>query len=143
MIGVNPKLLEILEESTCFGIAPDDSVPECQQCDVRLQCKAKASGELVDLPDKKVVKEEKPKDTPKKAPKKTENSSSKKSTNKPKANKPKSTKTVSNTSGLPNFKEMAWEELEQLATDRNVEWKDYGNPQINRMRIIMALKKSY
>jgi hypothetical protein len=44
---------------------------------------------------------------------------------------------------MPDFKSMSLDELKELAAERNVEWKDYGNAQITRMRLIMALKKSY
>jgi hypothetical protein len=149
MINVDTKLLEALKASTCFGIAHDESVPECKQCDVRAQCKVKSEGELniptpkgksaVSQPVKEVAKKEAP---PKKAPaKKTDKPSTpaKKSTPAPK----KATPSKSGSGDIPDFKTMTLDELKALANLRSVEWKDFNNDQITRMRLIMALKKSY
>ena len=144
MVKLDPRLLEALQASTCFGIAHDDTVPECKQCDVKAQCAKKSEGADIPVPvarpkAEKTATVEKPA-TKTKAPKTTE---------KPKANsKPKATanKTVTKTEtpgNMPEFKPMSLDELKDLAKERSVEWKDYGNDQITRMRLIMALKKSY
>jgi len=148
MIDVTAKMLETISGSTCFGIAYDDAIPECIQCDVRLQCKAKSGGEAIPTP---TVKESTPGEvkTPKVA--KTPKNPMGEKINKPDetestvADKPK--KGVKEAppvnTNLPDFKPMSTEQLKALAKDRNVEWKDYGNENITRMRLIMALKKSY
>lgn len=138
--SIDAKLLEALRSSTCFGLAYDGTVPECKQCDVKGSCKAKMEGGLGDspIPTTRTIStppEEKPKASTS-APK------SKKSDSKPKASsKPK--ETPATPSNMPDFKPMKLPELEELAKERGVEWKDYGNDNITRMRLIMALKKSY
>lgn len=140
-ISIDAKLLEVLNASTCFGLAYDADVPECKQCDVKGSCKAKMEGGLGDspIPTHKLVSastsapvaEEKPKATSKpKAPAKA---------TKPKEDKPK----AATPANMPEFKPMSLDELKDLAKERNVEWKDYGSDNITRMRLIMALKKSY
>lgn len=147
MINIDTKLLEALKQSSCFGIAHDESVPECKQCDVRAQCKVKSEGEInipiprgkstVTPPVKEVAKKETPKKptTTKKADKPS--TPAKKSSPAPKKSAP------SNPDDTPDFKNMNLDELKALAGLRKVEWKDYGNDQITRMRLIMAIKKSY
>lgn len=145
-ISIDAKLLEVLQSSTCFGVAHDADVPECKQCDVKGSCKAKMEGGLGDSPipthklasstssTNSVAKEDKPAkaSTPK----------SKASTPKAKSDKPEKASTPA-PSNLPEFKPMSLEELKALAKERNVEWKEYDSPNITRMRLIMALKKSY
>jgi len=138
--SIDAKLLEALQSSTCFGMAHDPDVPECKQCDVKGSCKAKMEGGLGDspIPTTRTVStppEEKPKAKPN-APK-----SNKKADSKPKA--PTKKETPATPSNMPDFKPMSLPELEELAKGRGVEWKDYGNDNITRMRLIMALKKSY
>jgi cobalamin biosynthesis Mg chelatase CobN len=159
-IQIDSRLLEALQQSTCFGIAYDETVPECKQCDVRAQCKKKSEG-FLNIP------------TPTAKPKKTAQSSTKEDKPASKAtttaSKPKATKTVASKStakatakststvkkagtkkstpvpagNMPEFKSMTLDELKELAAERNVKWKDYGNDNITRMRLIMELKKSY
>lgn len=148
MIDVNSELMEILKSSTCFGIAPDSTVPECQKCDVAAQCKAKYENGLdIPRPTAKPKKEESkevvaPKTTakPKAAAKPTTPTESKPKTTA--AKKPAKPAKESNPN-VPDFKPMQLDELKALAATRNVQWKDYGNDQITRMRLIMALKSSY
>lgn len=142
MINVDSKLLDALQESSCFGIAFDDTVPECKQCDVKNQCKAKSGGADVPLPTKSKPKKEEAKSTKKPTPKKKDTAPTKKA-DKPKAKVVKSPKSSPSNPNMPNFKEMSLDELIKLASDRNVDWKDYGNDNITRMRLIMSLKKSY
>lgn len=144
-VNIDAKLLEALQQSTCFGIAYDEEVPECKQCDVKGQCKVKVEGGInIPTPTtkpKKAVSETKAepkKPTPAKKP-----TATKAPVTKPKATAP-AKKTTSTPSGdAPDFKPMGLDELQALAAERNVEWKDYGNDNITRMRLIMALKKSY
>lgn len=145
-VSINPELLKLLQESTCFGIAHDETVPECKMCDVKHQCKAKTEGGLnIETPITRTVKA-----TPIAEKKTTKKTTTSKTTEKPKskpttkkkpapAKKPKAPEPK----GLPVFKDMSLDELKDLAKERDVEWKDYGNDQITRMRLTMALKKSY
>ncbi|WCS68545.1 hypothetical protein Goe16_01310 [Bacillus phage vB_BsuM-Goe16] len=152
--AMDSKLQRILEESTCFGIGHDPNMKECKMCDVREQCKAKTQGMSVPTPTRKKPEEVAPAQ-PKKEKPTTKKSTAKKSSEKeekketaPKSketkakSKPKKAKAPENPN-LPNFKEMSFEELVELAKERNVEWKDYNSPNITRMRLIMGLKASY
>ena len=146
-INVDSKLLKVLQESTCFGIAYDPDVPECKQCDVRGSCKAKVDGAM-NIPTP-TVREKAPTSPPVK-PTTTKKAADKKEESKPKETTPAAKKPATKAKpkpvangNLPDFKPMSLDELKDLAAERNVEWKDYGNDQITRMRLIMNLKKSY
>jgi hypothetical protein len=150
-MSVESKLLEALQESSCFGIAHDENVPECKQCDVRGQCKSKSEGESIATPKSKPkqnVSQSKVETKDTKKPtntKPTKSSTTAKKLDKP-STKPKAQtkpKTTHRPGVLPNFKSMSLEELKALAVERNVEWKEYGNDNITRMRLIMNLKASY
>ncbi|AGY47003.1 late gene regulatory protein [Bacillus phage CampHawk] len=151
--AMDARLQRILEESTCFGIGHDPNVKECKMCDVREQCKAKTQGMNVPTPTRKKPEDVAPakeKPTTKKTTAKKSTAKEEKKETAPKAketkakpkSKPKKAKAPENPN-LPNFKEMSFEELVELAKERNVEWKDYNSPNITRMRLIMALKASY
>lgn len=143
MMDINSKVLAVLQSSTCFGIAYDDTVAECKKCDVCAQCKVKSTGFPLDnattqLMDKALepVRNEKKK----KATTSTTTTKKKKTT----------TSTAKNTApqvkingDMPNFKGMSLEELKKLAETHSVTWMDYGNDNITRMRLIMVLKKCY
>ena len=141
--AIDAKLLEVISKSTCFGIAYDPTVPECKQCDVKGSCKAKMEGGLggTPIPTTKAVAIE-----PAKKATTTTTTTSKASTpkngNKPKATTKKDAPKPANPN-MPDFKPMSLPELKDLAKERSVEWKDYDNDNITRMRLIMALKKSY
>lgn len=150
MINIDTKLLEALKASTCFGIAHDESVPECKQCDVRAQCKVKSEGELnIPIPKGKAVvsppvKDVAKKETPKKpATKKSDKPSTPAKKSSPAAPKKATASKSSGSGDIPDFKPMSLDELKALANLRKVEWKDFNNDQITRMRLIMSLKKSY
>lgn len=149
--------MEALQQSTCFGIAYDETVPECKQCDVKAQCKKKSEGFMVPTPITKPKKtttsstaEKEPAKPVTTSKPKTAKATTSKTTAKPDT---KSTSTVKKAvpkkstpvpaGNMPEFKSMTLDELKELAAERNVEWKDYGNDNITRMRLIMALKKSY
>lgn len=139
--AIDAKLLEVISKSTCFGIAHDPTVPECKQCDVKGSCKAKMEGGLggTPIPTTKAVAIEPAKQT-------TSGSTSKKTTSTSKSTSKSSKKkeeTKEVNPNMPDFKPMSLPELKDLAKERNVEWKDYDNDNITRMRLIMALKKSY
>lgn len=150
MAGLDSRLLEALEASTCFGIAHDEDVPECKMCDVKAQCKKKSEGASIPTPTVKVEKPTtKVEEAPKKESKKKESvPASKKpaSPSKPKATAPKkdeAPKASTPSGNIPLFKEMSLSDLKDLAAEKEVEWKEYGNDSITRMRLIMALKKVY
>lgn len=139
--SIDATLIEAIAKSTCFGLAYDISVPECKQCDVKGSCKTRMLGGLggTPIPTTKAVAIE-PKKESKPATKAPTKKTTTPTTKKDKPSKPASTHVPTN---LPDFKSMSMEELEDLAKKREVEWKDYNSPNITRMRLIMALKKSY
>lgn len=141
-INIDSQLLKSIQDSTCFGIAYDEGVPECAQCDVKGQCKAKSEGANISTPMTKAV-DKTPKADNKKAdaPKKEAKTTKKETKKEVKPSTKKEEKKVP--ANMPDFKPMSLEELKKLAEERSVEWKDYGNDNITRMRLIMVLKKSY
>lgn len=154
MITIDKKLFELLQGSSCFGIAPDMETPECKKCDVSAQCIAKMkNGESATPPmSKKIADEPVKKPSPKKSTETKSTTSKKKpATTKTESKKApakksapkKSTTTKTQDPNLPNFKAMSLDELKELAKERNVEWKEYGNDNITRMKLTMGLKKSY
>ena len=157
---VDAKLLESLQQSTCFGIAYDLNTPECKQCDVQLQCRRKTEG--VDIPTpsgkevlkslsrtgeepKKAAESSKPKvksPEPTKAAEDKKPKAEKATSPEPKVKKPPKPKAEANPN-MPNFKEMSWDALVEQATKFGITPKDYKSEAINRMRLIMELKKHY
>lgn len=141
MMDINSKVLAVLQASSCFGIAYDDTVPECKKCDVMAQCKVKSSGFPLDntttqMMDKALEPVRKEEGRKKSTATKT---TTKKAEPKAKAVKPQ----VKISGDMPDFKEMSLEELKGLAEKHSVTWRDYGNDNITRMRLIMELKKCY
>lgn len=147
MIDVESKLLAVIKSSTCFGLAHDDTVPECKMCDVKAQCMKKTAGADIPVPTERTKPERPAKPAAEKPPKpakpSTETASkpaAEQSASKPKKPAKPATEPVGN---QPNFKEMSLDDLKALAAERSVSWKDYGNDNITRMRLIMAIRKSY
>lgn len=147
MLNIDKQLLTVLQESSCFGIAHDESTPECKRCDVRLQCKQKVEGANIQAPTIREMKEPapKPKEEAKVHPAKKTVTPKAKPEAKAKADKPaKKTKaSVSYDPNMPDWKPMSLGELKNLAVERQVTWTEYDSEQITRMRLIMNLKKSY
>lgn len=158
---------ELIQQSGCFGFAYDPDVRECQRCDVKTKCEArcratmvskpatvtiaapadvdseaevKTSAKVLVVPQLNKKAEEKPIEKPKKVEKPAE----------PKPEKPKKAveKPVINYSpDMPAFKDLPMEELEKLAAERGIDVpsviEKYSAPNIKRMRLTMALKKTY
>lgn len=145
MVNIDSKLLEALQSSTCFGLAYEESVPECKQCDVKSQCKAKSEGGNIPTPIMKTqpAKTSTSVETTKTTTKKETKTTKPKATPTKKTTKSVDKKPVATPGNMPDFKPMSLEDLISLAKERDVEWKDYGNDNITRMRLIMVLKKSY
>lgn len=127
--------------STCYGIAFDDKVKECKICEIKQECKMKTEGATVEKPEKPEIKKEEPSKTTKTT--KTTKTKTKKAS-KSKQSKQSKPKEPDNPD-MPDFKSMSMEELELLAEDRkaDMDWKKYDNAGIRRMRLTMALKKTY
>jgi len=149
MINLDAKVLKVLEESSCFGIAFDATAPECAMCDVKLNCKSKVEGANIPTPTTK-PKVNKPAPKPDKADKpatKKKDSAVKKEATAKKATTEKKApakKATSKPSGnAPDFKDVKLPELREIAEKEGVEYKEYGNDNITRMRLVMALKKHF
>ena len=131
---------EMIKNSSCFGLAYDGTVRECKICEVKLKCESKCrlgvtKPEQVDVADTSEITE---KDTKKTA------SAAKKPAVKAKeaAKKP----AVQYADDMPDFKSLSMEELESLAGERGIdlaEFQKYSAANIKRMRMTMALKKTY
>lgn len=135
MILIDPKLLEQLEVSTCFGIAHSTQAKECKQCDVQMECQAKTQGNRAFEPMKELKPETKKAMEEAQAPKKE--------TEEKKAESKKDKKEKSTPEGMPDTKGMEIDELWALLKERGGTCKDYDNPQIQKMRLIMAIKQTY
>ena len=149
---------DMIKTSGCFGLAYDGTVKECRICEVRLKCESKCRMGQVSKPapvqiatpiEVNTVEEVKsvstvpviqPEDTKKvkkpappiKAPNKKE-----KVVEKP---------PVQYAADMPNFRGFSMEELENMAIKRGCDMKDlekYVVPNIRRMRLTMAIKKTY
>lgn len=150
-----------VKDSKCFGIAWDGEVKECKICEVANMCKQRTLGSVKQVPPtaskpatKKADKvstvdtmapsnpRPEPKnqsDDVKKPAKKSAAKSSKKSS---KSDKP----AVNYAPDMPDFKPMSVDELLALAKDRGLnpaEFDSYTHANIKKMRVTMALKKTY
>lgn len=149
-----------VKESKCFGIAWDGDVKECKICEVATLCKQRTLGSVKQTPatsSKPVTKKADKEDTvstmvpstPRPEPKnKSEDlkKSEKKSPAKKSSGKKSDKAEVNYDPDMPEFKEMSMEELLELAKDRGInpaEFDKYTKVNIKRMRVTMALKKTY
>lgn len=136
---------EMIKKSTCFGIAYDGTVRECKICEVRLKCENKCRMG-VDTPTQKPAaapmadKDEVSLTDEAMAKSRAKEEKVKKSL------KEKKTTTTEYSADMPDFKPMSVEELESLLVERGGNTSDfdkYTNPSIKKMRLTMALKKTY
>lgn len=139
---------DMIKSSICFGVAYDGTVKECKICDVRNRCKAKCEmgstegtrPDATDLADAVEVTYDE--DKAAKATAKKEAAPAKK---KP-ATVAKEKKQVNYADDMPDFKPMNIEDMMTLAEERGINLADfdkYTNDNIKRMRLTMALKKTY
>lgn len=126
---IDPKLIEQLESSTCFGIAHSTDAKECKQCDVQMECMAKTANNSLF-------------DNMKKLNSDTENALSK--ANEVKEKKEKKPKVEpKQIDGLPDMRGLSVEELKKLLEERGGTCKVYENEGIYKMRLVMAIKETY
>lgn len=137
---------DMIAKSTCFGVAWDGSVKECKICEVRTRCESKCKmgigsseppkkPESIPFADKSEITNDVESVAPPVEGKKTT-----------KPVKEKKVSEVAYADDMPDFKPMSVEELLKLYTERGgdaTEFEKYGNPQIKKMRVTMALKKTY
>ena len=138
---------EMIKESICFGVAYDSSVKECKICEVRTKCKAKCecgTGELPEKPDSVVLADKEEVSLSEDAMNKTKAKETSGTGKKPVKQKKKSD--IKYSEDMPDFKQMTMEDIENLLTERGGDLKDfekYQNVNIRKMRLIMALKKTF
>lgn len=139
---------EMIKNSKCFGVAYDGSVKECKICEVKLKCENKCrcgigetpkKPESVNLADKDevsmsdaAISKSKAKEADKKAKKPAKKDTAKAE--------------VKYADDMPDFKSMSIEELCQLLNERGgdaSEFNKYSAENIKRMRLTMAIKKTY
>lgn len=139
---------EMIKNSKCFGVAYDGSVKECKICEVKLKCENKCrcgigetpkKPESVNLADKDevsmsdaAISKSKAKEADKKAKKPAKKDTAKAE--------------VKYADDMPDFKSMSIEELCQILNERGgdaSEFDKYSAENIKRMRLTMAIKKTY
>lgn len=146
-----------VKNSRCFGIAYDGDVKECKICEVANLCKQKTTGTskkapLTPAPAKKSdisnddskVSTMKP-SNPRPEPNDSEPAENNTQDKKP-AKKQSKKAEVSYADDMPDFKPMSVEDLIELAEKRGIDPADfdkYTNVSIKKMRVTMALKKTY
>lgn len=143
---------EMIKSSGCFGLAYDGTVKECNLCEVRVKCEAKCRLGQASKPMNIPVldpKEVNTIDTVKSAdtvPVVTATTKKPKTVNKPPRKKEAEKPPIQYASDMPEFKNYSVEELENLAKERGCDltgFEKYIVPNIRRMRLTMAIKKTY
>ena len=138
---------EMIKKSTCFGVAYDGSVRECKICEVKLKCENKCRLGVGEVPQKPESVALADKDEVSMTDEAMEKSRAKEKDVKAKKSvKEKKQSTAEYDESMPDFKPMSVEELESLLTERGgnvADFEKYSNPSIKKMRLTMALKKTY
>lgn len=139
---------QMIKESTCFGYAYDESVKECKICEVCKKCKAKCEGAKVDTPkkpDSVVLADKDEVSESEAAAKKSAEKEKSKDAKKP-TTKPKKESNVKYADDMPDFQPMSLDEIQELLVNRGgnlADFDKYKADNIKRMRMVMALKKTY
>lgn len=142
MMLIDPKILEQLEGSTCFGVAHDPNAKECKMCDLQQECAAKTASNSLFVEFKKLKPE-----TEKALQEYQEKRKKKQTTNEegltPRQLRKKRKREERERIGMPDTKKMTMEELWELLKQRGGTCKVYDNPSVQRMRLVMAIKETY
>ena len=137
---------EMIKKSTCFGIAYDGTVRECKICEVKLKCESKCRLGLGETPQKPASVAVADKEEVSMTDEAMEKSKVKEKTVKAKKTVKEKANSVEYDESMPDFKPMSVGELEKLLAERGGNVSDfdkYVNPAIKKMRLTMALKKTY
>ena len=139
---------EMIKNSKCFGVAYDGSVKECKICEVKLKCENKCRCGIGETPKKPESVNLADKDEVSMSDAAISKSKAKESDKKAKkpAKKDTAKAEVKYADDMPDFKSMSIEELFQLLNDRGgdaSEFDKYSAENIKRMRLTMAIKKTY
>lgn len=140
-----------IKESTCFGLAYDPKVKECKICEVALKCESKCRNGNIEIKEPTNVVMADIDDVTPAEKKPTKTTVSKKAAKKPaKAveSKPKKEKPpVNYADDMPDLSKLSDDELDELAEERDIDvaamHEKYSNSNIYKMRLKMALKKTY
>lgn len=119
-------------ESPCYGMAFSSSAKECKICHFREDCKLKSEA-FLQKPESPMTKS-------------TLLAKEKAKTNPDIASKVKVIGNKNKATGMPDFKALSLEDLEKLAAERcpnDTSWQKFDNVGIRRMRVTMAIKKTY
>ena len=148
--------LTAIKSSKCFGIAWDGECKECNMCEVSNLCKQRTLGGAKPVISRPATttKEENAEETvstmkpatSRPEPKNASEQASTEVSESPKAKPKKDKEEVKYSDDMPEFKPMSVEEVLTLAKERGINPSDfdkYTNTNIKKMRIVMALKKTY
>lgn len=136
-------LTQLIKGSRCFGVAWDGGVKECKICEVGEQCRAK----MLNKDPKEITKKEEVKPMEEKVANEEVVESpvvEEKPKKKKRASKPKPE--VHYSPDMPEFRPMGVEEMMVLAKERGIDtepFEAYTSTPIKKMRLTMALKKTY
>lgn len=143
MIVIDPKLLEQLEGSTCFGIAYDEKAKECKMCDLVQECSAKTASNSV-YDQIKVLNPETQKAMDEvKAKRKEREKLVNEDGLTPRQLRKKRKREERERLGMPETKGMSIDELWKLLEERGGTCKVYDNPNVQKIRLAVELKKTY
>jgi len=143
MILIDPKLLEQLEGSTCFGIAHDATARECKSCDLQQECSAKTAGNSL-FDQIKILKPE----TQEALDKATDKRKAKDDVENedgltPRQLRKKRKREERAKLGMPETKGMPVEDLWKLLNERGGSCATYDDPSVQKMRLVMEIKKTF
>lgn len=142
---INTDMTKV-KESKCFGIAWDGDVKECKICEVANNCKLRTLGGQKQAPNTKPATKKADEDEKVSSMKPTNSRPEPKPAEK-KAHAKKAAKPAKTyADDMPDFKPMSVDELLKLAKERGIDpagFDKFTNTGIKKMRVTMALKKTY
>lgn len=134
---IDPKLLSQMEKSGCFGVAHDSTAKECKMCDAQQECAGRTASGSVFEPLKQLKPETEQAMAAAESKRKSDPAA-----DKPKAEKPRK-EPIIQPEGVPDMKGMSAEDLWTLLKERGGTCKEYEDRNIQKMRLVMAIKKTY
>ena len=143
MMLIDPKLLEQLEGSTCFGIAHDEKAKECKMCDLQAECSAKTASNSV-FDQVKILKPE-TEEAMKRAneKKKAKDADVDEEGLTARQRRKKRKRELKEKIGMPETKGMEVDELWALLEEKGGTCATYRDPSVQKMRLVMAIKQCY
>lgn len=148
---LNRDLLQELATSNCFGHAYDEKAKECDMCSLKLECAAKSKtnkvfDELLVLSPEVQKSLDSFRTSPKRRKRKLELVSgepSEKSSDSETRKERRLRKKKELPPGFPDSKTTSIEELWKILEEKGGTCKEFSDPKIQKMRLIMALKKVF